>query len=92
MAFTVTIIDQYYAGDKKVVVGKWATDTTTGELDLSAYFDGKINFIALTMKDSSAVADAPTVNETFPLDSATAITLLFTSAKAGYFRAEGVGA
>lgn len=91
MAFAVTISKQTYMGDLKVVFGKWVTDTTTGEIDLSPYFSGKIYHVDLTMKDAAAVADAPAIDETFPLHSGTALTLLITSGKDGYFIAWGEG-
>lgn len=91
MAFTYAIKKQTFMGDLKLVIGTWdGASVTTGELDLSAYFSGKIYDIVLS-RNSDAVGNSPTIDETFPLDSGTAATLVCVSNDKGIFEAKGEG-
>lgn len=93
MAFTFTVKKQTYFGDLKVVIGIWdGTGVTTGELDLSPYFAGKIYAIIPFELLAAAPANPVTIDETFPLDSGTAATLVFLSGSDGLFMAFGEGA
>ena len=96
MSFTQTIDKQTYMGDLKVVIGHFVlTGVTTGELDLSPYFSGKIYGVALGEQQFVTTPSAQTENlimdETFPLDSGTAITVNGTSGAKASFIAFGEG-
>lgn len=94
MAFTFTVEKQTYHGDHKVVYGTWDADSvTTGELDLSPYFSGKIYHIDLqeTSELSTPVVQAnkSVIAESMPLDSGTAATIICDSSAKGTFEAVG---
>lgn len=96
MAFTYAITKYAYFGDLKVVFGTWnGSGVTTGELDLSPYFSGKIYHIDLTCVTTKTTPDPSNEqanpDETFPLDSETAITLRFNTDQKGTFKAFGEG-
>lgn len=90
MAFTsVKSADATYFGNKRVVYGTYDSTAVTGgdvETDLNRV-DG---FVPIA-SGAAVVADAPTVNETFPLVNAGGkVTLICTSGSAGQWIAWGV--
>ena len=90
MAFTSTIELQTIFGDKKIVIGTWdGTSVTTGELDLSPFFSGKIYYVGLTLATAAGGTLTPTIDETWPVDSGTVLTLVFNSGDDGIFFAIG---
>ena len=85
MAFTSAITGKTVFGNKRVHFGTWTTDTTTGDIDTGlrsceAFF--------MQINATSIVADAPTVNETFPV-AGSAVTIIVTSGADGYWLAVG---
>lgn len=94
MAFGYTVEKQTYFGDMKVVIGTWtAPSLTTGELDLSAYFSGKIYHIDLqeicTKTTPVVQTNKSVIAETMPLDSGTAATIVCDNSAKGTFIAYG---
>ena len=97
MALSQTIDYQTYMGDLKVVVGHFVlTGVTTGELNLSAYFDGNIISVVLGEQQHVTTPASQTANiimdETFPLASGTAVTINASSGAKATFVAYGKGA
>ena len=85
MAFTYTVTDTVKCGAYKQAYGTWTTDTTTGTI-----YTGLSTIFGFTMRvnDSSVVADDPTVDETFPLNT-DGVTVIVTSDADGYWSAIG---
>ena len=86
MALTSTITKQTIQGDRKVVYGTFTNDVTGG--DIATGLQVVENF-QIQHTGIAVVADAPVVNETFPLTGLTPVTIVTTSAKPGIWRAEG---
>jgi hypothetical protein len=86
MAFSQATLFQTAFGNKKVVHGSYdGSGVTTGELSTGL---NNVEGVVLTPNGASIVADAPTVNEAFPL-AGSAVTLIFTSGTKGYWTAFG---
>lgn len=86
MAFTQTTLFQTAFGNKKVVHGAFdGAGVTTGELVTGL---NNVEGVFLQAQGATIVADAPTINETFPL-TGSAVTIIFTSGKAGFWTAFG---
>lgn len=85
MAFASTITGYGKWMDKRVVYGKWTTDTTGGDINTGLL---KCEFITLQATGSAVHADAPTVNETLPA-AGNAITIVCTNGDDGDFMAIG---
>ena len=86
MAFSATKVGETVFGNLRVTYGTWDGGSTTG---------GNINTglhqvvsMQLTANGSSIVADAPTINETFPCDGS-AVTIIVTNDTNGYWIAYG---
>lgn len=84
MAMTSVKLGESVFGNKRVTWGSWSGTGTTVEIKTGL---AHTEFIGLQMKDSSAVADEPAVNETLP--KAGDITVVMTSGKSGYWWAFG---
>lgn len=94
MAFTFTVEKIEFVGGMKCVIGTWnGASVTTGELDLSTYFSGNIYGVAFMHQNILTTPLPPTkvvaINETLPLDSGTAITMVFQTSDKGTFKAYG---
>ena len=92
MAFTSTIVSYNTWGNKNIVNGTWTTDTTGGQIDTGLTL---IQGMTLQHTGSSAVADSPAINETFPIratepDGTVKVKIVCTSGKGGNWRAWGV--
>jgi hypothetical protein len=85
MALASSVSGQTVVGDLRMVWGTFTSDTTTGDINtgLTSVFT-----MAVTAKGSSIVADAPTINETFPLASGD-VTVICTTSTVGYWVAWG---
>ena len=86
MSFSATKVGETVFGNLRVTYGTWDGGSETG---------GNINTglhqvvsMQLTAKGSSIVADAPTINETFPCDGS-AVTIIVTNYTDGYWMAFG---
>lgn len=86
MAFSASKTGEHVVGDLRMTRGTYTGGGTTG---------GKINTelhqvvdMHLTPKGASIVADAPTINETFPCDGS-AVTVIITNNTDGYWTAFG---
>lgn len=86
MAFSASKTGEHVVGDLRMTRGTYTGGGTTG---------GNINTglhqvvdMHLTAKGSSIVADAPTINETFPCDGS-AVTVIITNNTDGYWTAFG---
>jgi hypothetical protein len=86
MAFSASKTGEHVVGDLRMTCGTFTGGGDTG---------GNINTglhqvvtMSLTARGSSIVADAPTINETFPCDGS-AVTIICTSDKDGYWQAYG---
>ena len=87
MAFSSTILDRTCFGDKRIVTGTYdGSGVTTGDITTGL---SRVETFMATAVGSSIVADAPTVNETFPTSDGT-ITLIFTSGTKGNWIAIGL--
>jgi len=94
MAFGFTVEKQTYFGDMKIVIGTWtAPSLTTGELDLSAYFSGKIYHCSLqeisTLTTPVVQTNKSVIAETMPIDSTTPLTIICDTSAKGTFIAIG---
>ena len=85
MAFASTVSGSTVFGDLRVVYGTWTTDTTTGDINTGL---DKVLTMSITAAGTNIVADAPTINETFPC-AGSAVTIICTSGKVGYWVAYG---
>lgn len=86
MAFSQTNIGTTVFGNKRIAYGTFDGDgATTGELTTPLK---TVEALIVSAVGSSVVADAPTVNETFPNSNA-AQTLIFTSGTDGMWFAIG---
>jgi hypothetical protein len=86
MAFSASKTGEHVVGDLRMTQGTYTGGSTTG---------GNINTglhqvvaMQLTAKGSSIVADAPTIDETFPCDGS-AVTVIITNNTDGYWTAFG---
>ncbi len=86
MAFSATKTGESVFGNFRVTYGTWdGGGDTGGDINTGLRL---VNFMQLTPKGSSIVADAPTINETFPV-AGTAVTIIVTSDTDGYWIAYG---
>jgi hypothetical protein len=86
MAFTSVVSGQTVFGNLRVTYGTFdGSGVTTGDIDTGL---GTVFTMAVNAGGSSVVADSVTINETFPL-AGSAITIIFTSGKAGTWIAFG---
>ena len=85
MALVSSITGQTVFGNKKITYGTFTSDTTTG--DITTGLSG-VDTMMITAKGSSVVADAPTINETFPLAGGD-VTVICTSSTVGFWLAVG---
>ena len=86
MALLSSIKGQTVFGDKRVTYGTFTGNSTTGgDIDTGLH---SVHAMAITAKGSSIVADAPTINETFPCSGA-AVTIICTNNTDGYWIAFG---
>lgn len=88
MSITITKVGESVFGDKRVVYGKYVCDggDSGGEITTGLLH---IDMMQVTAAGSSIVADAPTINETFPLSGGDA-TIICTANSSGYWMAFGV--
>jgi len=87
MAFSQATTNQTVFGNKRIVYGTYnGAAVTTGELATGL---AVTEMLVLTGTGASVVADAPTVNETFPNTNSTQ-TLIFTSGTTGVWMAIGL--
>jgi hypothetical protein len=86
MAFSASKTAESVFGNFRVTYGTWTGGGDTGgNINTGLRL---VNFMQLTAKGSSIVADAPTINETFPVDGS-AVTIIVTSNTDGYWIAYG---
>ena len=86
MAFSATKTGETVFGDKRVTFGTWTGGGDTGgNIDTGLHH---VDHMQLTAAGAAIVADAPTINETFPI-AGSAITIICTSNKDGYWMAFG---
>jgi len=86
MAFSAAKTGETVFGDKRVTFGTWdGGGETGGNINTGLHH---VEMMMLTAAGSAIVADAPTINETFPCDGS-AITIICTSDKDGYWMAFG---
>lgn len=87
MAFTATKVGESVWGNKRVTWGTLLSDSgsTGGDINTGLHV---CEGMFLTAKGSSVVADALTVNETFPV-AGSAVTIVTTANAAGYWYAFG---
>ncbi len=86
MTFSSTITGRSVLGNKRFAWGTFdAASVTGGDIVTGLEI---VEFIAVQAGGSSVVADAPTVNETLPVDGA-AITIIVTTSATGYWWAWG---
>lgn len=85
MAFASTVSGSTVFGNLRVTYGTWTTDTTTGDINTGI---GTVLNMQITGAGSSVVADAPTINETFPCVGS-AVTIICTTSTVGYWIAFG---
>jgi hypothetical protein len=86
MAFSATKTGESVFGNFRVTYGTW-----TGGGDAGGNIDTGlrlVNFMSLTAAGALIVADAPTINETFPV-AGTAVTIIITNNTDGYWLAYG---
>lgn len=87
MAFSFTITEQTYEGNKKIVRGTFANTggSTGGDINT-----GLSNCTGMKLQHTGAavVASAPVLNETFPVAGG-AVTIVTVADTAGLFEAEG---
>lgn len=87
MAFSSTVTQRPIAfGNKRMCWGTWDGGGETGG-NINTYLK-KVEFMSVSAAGSSIVADAPTINETFPCDGS-AVTIIVTSDTDGYWFAVG---
>lgn len=88
MAITITKLGENVVGNQRMVFGKYVTDSgdTGGEITTGLLH---IDCMMVTATGSSIVADAPTIDETFPLTGGDA-TIICTANSSGYWMAFGV--
>lgn len=87
MAFSQVTTGTTVFGNKRIAYGTYnGAAVTTGELTTPL---STVESLILTGSGASVVADAPTVNETFPNNVASQ-TLIFTSGTTGTWFAIGV--
>lgn len=84
MAFTQTIIKQTVMGDRRVVYGTWATDTTGGTIATGLH---QVEHISLQYTGAAAITESPSVNETLPCDGT--VVIVVTSGADGLWKAVG---
>ncbi len=88
MAITVTVLGKTVFGNKRVHYGKYTLSGggTTDEVPTGLQ---QVHTFVASAAGSSIVADAPTVNETFPLASGD-VTIIGTADSAAYWMAIGL--
>lgn len=85
MAFTTYIDREEYFGRLKVVIGRWDTDTTGGDIVTGL----RIVYACFLQQNKAAViANAAVCNETFPLSGGD-VTIVVDSGEDGSFMAIG---
>jgi len=87
MAFSSAISGKSVEGKFRVHWGTWTSGGTTATGDVNTGLRRVVRMM-LTAKGAAIVADAPTINETFPI-AGSAITIIFTAATSGYWIAWG---
>lgn len=86
MAMTSAKTGENVAGALRMTYGTWtAGGDTGGNINTGLH---QVVSMSLSAAGSSIVADAPTINETFPCDGS-AITIITTSNTSGYWIAFG---
>lgn len=85
MALVSSVTGQTVVGDLRMTYGTFTNDTTGGDIDTGLT---EVFTMQVTAAGSSIVADAPTINETFPV-AGSAVTIITTSSKVGYWTAWG---
>lgn len=87
MAFTATKTGEHVVGDLRMTCGTYISSggDTGGNINTGLH---QVVAMDLTASGSSIVADAPTINETFPCDGS-AVTIITTANTAGYWQAYG---
>ena len=86
MAFSATKTGESVFGNKRVTYGTWdGGGDTGGNINTGLRI---VDFMTLTAAGALIVADAPTINETFPV-AGTAVTIIVTSDTDGYWIAYG---
>lgn len=86
MAMTSAKTSESVFGNLRMTYGTWtAGGDTGGDINTGLH---QCVAMYLTARGSSIVADAPTINETFPCDGS-AITIITTSNTSGYWIAFG---
>jgi len=86
MALVSTIIKQTVIGDRKLVIGSFTNDTTSGDIITGLQV---VETLIVQHTGATVVADSPAVDETLPLGGLTPVTIKTTSAKAGIWIAIG---
>ena len=86
MAFSATKTGESVFGNKRVTYGTWdGGGDTGGDINTGLRI---VDFMTLTAAGALIVADAPTINETFPV-AGDAVTIIVTSDTDGYWIAYG---
>lgn len=85
MALASSVTGSTVFGDLRVVFGTYTNDTTSGDIKTGLT---TVLTMSITASGSAIVADAPTINETFPLAGGD-VTVINTSSKTGYWIAYG---
>lgn len=86
MAFSQVKLGETVFGDKRVTFGSYnGAGVTTGDLNTGLL---RAEVVMLTAAGALIVADAPTVNKTFPCAGPT-VPIIFTSGSIGYWMAYG---
>ena len=86
MAFSATKTGESVFGNKRVTYGTWdGGGDTGGNINTGLRI---VDFMTLTAAGALIVADAPTINETFPV-AGDAVTIIVTSDTDGYWIAYG---
>ena len=87
MAFTSTVSGSTVFGDKRVTFGTYAASGGATGGDINAGMTTVLS-MDVTASGSAVVADAPTINETFPV-AGSAVTVIVTADTTGYWFAFG---
>lgn len=86
MTFTSTRIRvPNFFGHKRVTYGTFSNDTTGGTIDTGLR---TVEFFSIQHTGNAAIAESPSVNETFPCDRY--VKIVSTSSKSGLWMAIGL--
>ena len=86
MAFSSAVLRRTVEGDKRVVYGTYDCNGVTGG-DIATAL-AVVEYCSLQPSGASVEANAPVVNETFPLNGGD-VTIVTDSGKTGFYRAVG---